>query len=77
MEWRVVILWWKKLRKNTSVNVEGIRNWACSVGKLLLAMDALLTWSKWAGNNLQKVRELWKNIRRKGRHTIKNIIREK
>ena len=74
---RVVILWWKKLRKNNSVTEEGIRNWACSVGKLLLAMDALLTGNKWAGNNPEKVRELSKNLRRKGRHTIKHIIREK
>ena len=35
------------------------------MGKLLLAMDALLTRNKWAGNNPEKVRELSKNIRRK------------
>ena len=35
-------------------------------------MDALLTANKRAGNNPEKVRELSKNIRRKGGHTTKN-----
>ena len=45
----MVILWWKKLRKNSVVNVEGIRCWKCSVGKMLPVMYALLI-----GKNLSR-----------------------
>ena len=58
MELLLVILWWKKLRKNSVVNVEGIRCWKCSAGKMLLAMLCLAHRKKWADNNPEKVREL-------------------
>ena len=36
------------------VNVGDIRCWGCSVGRMLLEMDALLIGKKMAGNNPEK-----------------------
>ena len=81
MELLLVILWWKKLRKNSVVNVEGIRCWKCSVGKMLPVMYALLI-----GKNGQIITQkklgscrgnMGKNRRRRKRCIIKNIIRGK
>ena len=71
-------MWWKKLRRSNVVNVEGIRCWKCSVGQMLLVMYALLI-----GKNGQIVFQkklgncrgnMGKNIRRRKRCIIKNII---
>ena len=62
MELFLVILWWKKLRKNSVVNVEGIRCWKCSVGKMLPVMYALLI-----GKNGQIIiqKKLYRELSRK------------
>ena len=58
MELRVVILWWKRLRRNNVINVEGIMCWKCLGEIMLLVVDALLIGKKRAGNSPEIVREL-------------------